>query len=87
VPVDGLGEHPTGEQAHRAHRRCNERVHADRLGLLARLGKHRDDHARDNRGVPSSSHDLHAKRKRMPHLGSRASVDERRACITSHGSG
>jgi hypothetical protein len=44
VPVDGLGEHAAGEQPDGAAGRGDEAVDADRLGLLPRLGEHRDDH-------------------------------------------
>jgi hypothetical protein len=50
VPVDRLGQHPTGEQADRAAGRGDERVDADRLGLLPRFGEQRHDHAQDHRG-------------------------------------
>jgi hypothetical protein len=50
VPVDGLREHPTREEAHRPAGRGDERVDADRLRLLARLGEHRDDHPEDHGG-------------------------------------
>ncbi len=49
VPVDRLGEHPAGKQPHGAARGGHEGVDADRLGLLARLGEHRDDHAEHHR--------------------------------------
>ena len=48
VPVDGLGEHAAGEQADRRAGRRHERVDADRLRLLPRLGEHRDDHPEDH---------------------------------------
>jgi hypothetical protein len=37
-------------QSDRAAGRGDERVDADRLGLLPRLGEQRDDHAEDHRG-------------------------------------
>ena len=53
VPVDRLGQDAAGQQADRAAGGGDEAVDADRLRLLARLGEHRDDHARGRR--PRSS--------------------------------
>ena len=47
VPADRLGEDPADQQADRAAGGGDEAVDADRLGLLARLGEHRHDHAQD----------------------------------------
>ncbi len=48
VPVECLGQRASGKQADGAARGGDERVRADRAGLLARVGEHRDDHAEDD---------------------------------------
>jgi hypothetical protein len=48
VPAQHLREDATGQQPDGAATGRDERVHADRLGLLARLGEQRDDHAQDD---------------------------------------
>lgn len=48
VPIDGLGEHTSGEETDRPSSGGYEREDADRFGLLPRLGEHRKDHAEDD---------------------------------------
>jgi len=59
VPVDELCEDTACEEADRAAARSNERVDAERLRSLARLGEHRHDDPEDDRGGhgPSGSLD------------------------------
>ena len=59
VPVDRLRDHAAGEQADRAAGGGHERVHADRLRLLARLGEHRHDHSQDHRRGHRAADALH----------------------------
>ena len=59
VPVQRLGEHAAEEEADRAARDGCERVHADRLRLLARLREHRHDHPEDHGGGERAAHALH----------------------------
>ena len=62
VPVDRLRDDAAGEQPDGATGGGDEAVDADRLGLLARLGEHRDDHAEDHRGGQRPADALHEAR-------------------------
>jgi hypothetical protein len=50
VVVDRLRQHAAGQQPDRAAGGGDEAVDPDRLGLLARLGEHREDHPEDHGG-------------------------------------
>ncbi len=59
VPVDRLGDHSAREQPDRPAGRGDERIHADRLGLLARAREHRHDHPQDHRRGHRAADPLH----------------------------
>ena len=59
VPVDPLGQRAAGQQSDRTAGGRDERVDADRLGLLARLGEHRHDQAEDDRRGERAAGALH----------------------------
>ena len=79
VPADRLGQHATDEQADRAAGHRDERVDADRLGLLLRLGEHRHDHPEDDRRRQGAADALHEARADQHALGLRDRAQQRRA--------
>ena len=83
VPVDGLGEHAAGEQADRAAGGGDERVDADRLGLLARLGEHRHDHPEDDGGGHRAADALHEARRDQHRLALRQAAQRARRAVNT----
>ena len=77
VPVDRLRDHAAGEQPDRAAGGGDEAVDADRLGLLAGLGEHRDDHPEDHRGGHRAADALHEARDHEHLLALRQAADQR----------
>ena len=65
-----LGERAAGQQPDRAARRGDGAVDADGLGLLARLGEHRDDHAEHHGRAQRAADALHEARRRSAALAS-----------------
>jgi hypothetical protein len=78
MPVDRFRQHAAGEQADRPTGRRDERVHADRLGLLPRVGEHRDDHAEDHGRGHRAGDALYEARGDEHLLALRAAAQQRR---------
>ncbi len=78
VPADRLCERAAHEQADRAAGHGDERVHADRLRLLPRLGEHRHDHPEDHGRGQRAADALHEASADQHPLALRQGAQQRR---------